>query len=108
MAGLAGLRRVRGGFGRVIFFKKIYGTSSGSSLFHENFSCAEIRQLPKGSAGTHTGKLPVFLISNRALLPDIAHCLDLPVGKSYPMFQLSEPRSSWVRLLLPLLPFSYS
>ena len=72
MACLAGLRRVRGVFGGLNFFKKVYGTSSGSALFHENFSCAEIRQLPEGSAGTHAGKFPVFLIGNRALLPDIS------------------------------------
>jgi len=29
-------------------------------------------------------------------------------GRDCPTSQLSEPRSSWVRLLLPLLPFSYS
>ena len=34
MSGLSGLRRVRGVFGGFIFFKKVYGTSSGSALFH--------------------------------------------------------------------------
>ena len=71
-----------GVFGGFNFFKKVYGTSSGSALFHENFSCAEIRQLPEGSTGTHAGKFPVFLRGNHALLPDMAHCQNLPVGKS--------------------------
>jgi hypothetical protein len=58
--------RGNGVFGGFNFFKKVYGTSSVIALFHENFSCAEIRQPPDSSTGTHAGKFSVFLIGNRA------------------------------------------
>ena len=86
MSGLSGLCRVIVGIVEIVgilFHQDILSSPALLIPFRENAPRAKIIQISQSSPINHTGKIPVRFISYYALLPHIAHCLNLPVGKSH-------------------------